>query len=478
MRLAKALTRCSLASALAVNVGAAVGGIMDRRERRHYLERLQQPHMGYRVAEGGAWLWSFSVQPLHDTLDAPTGPAVELCELLGIPFARLRFALPDEMLSWDMSVALGRTYAMSKSGWDMAAQDLKEKLPSFFGSFRRSRSVRLSHMDPATVAAAELARQEMLTMEEFVGTAVVLAFLQVAALMPVAELAERGSAAAQHFDSVRTAFGRDFNTTRTDFVTLLSPGVLNMNKMWLPRARLWRLILSQSTAGYWDASSTTALVLEARTSEEVEVLPESLLTRIVNIIRGVTESTADAEAAGDGGDTLDARYEQDDMDELFELHEGAPDEEETPRTQRQKRPRGPLTDCPINCSVGAISSAMPPALIKLRTAGDLSSAVKLRRVWTTMCCIAVLERLSVCWVWGDGDLYDPNERCDTLRILCIPRSLRRPCMHAARSWTPAASGSRRRRRTGLCSQPRWRTARLCMRRARPRATGTSRGSIA
>ena len=296
--------------------------------------------------------------------------------------------------------------------------------------------------------------------------------------MPVAELGERASAARQHFEGVRTAFGRDFNTTRTDFVTLLSPGILNMSKKWLPRARLWRLILSQNTSGFWDASSTTALVLEARTSEEVEVLPESLLTRIVNIIRGVTESTADAEAAGDGGDTLDARYEQDDMDELFELHEGAPDEEETPRTQRQKRPRGPLTDCPINCSVGAISSAMPPALIKLRTAGDLSSAVKLRRVWTTMCCIAVLERLSVCWVWGDGDLYDPNERCDTLRILCIPRSLRRPCMHAARSWTPAASGSRCRRRTGLCSQPRWRTARLCMRRARPRATGTSRGSIA
>jgi hypothetical protein len=235
-----------------VNVGAAVGGVLDRRERQSYLEKLRQPHMGYRVAEDGAWLWSFSVDPMHDIIDAPTGPAVEICQLLGIPFARLRFALPDEMLSWDLAVALGRSYGMSRSGWETSAADLKEKLPSFFGSLRRSRnSARMSQVDPAVAAEAERARQVMITMEAFVGTAVVLAFLQVAALMPVAQLAERSSAAARHFDGMRTAFGRDFNTTRVDFITLLSPGILNMNKKWLPHARLWRLILCQNKAGFW-----------------------------------------------------------------------------------------------------------------------------------------------------------------------------------------------------------------------------------
>jgi hypothetical protein len=311
-----------------VNVGAAVGGIMDRRERRSYLERLRQPHMGYRVAEGGAWLWSFSVEPMRDIIDAPVGPAVEICELLGIPFARLRYALPDEMLSWDMPVALGRTYGMSRSGWETTAADLKEKLPSFFGSLRRSRSARLSQMDPAVAAAAERARQAMITMEEFVGTAVVLAFLQVAALMPVAELAERGSAARQHFEGVRTAFGRDFNTTRTDFVTLLSPGILNMAKKWLPRARLWRLILCQTTTGYWDASSTTALVLQSRTAEEVDELPKTLLKRISDVVRSLTETVADSEAAGDGDEGLDGRHEQDDLDELFEFHEDLEEEDD------------------------------------------------------------------------------------------------------------------------------------------------------
>jgi len=155
-----------------VNVGAVIGAALDRRERRMYLERLQQPQMGYRVAEDGAWLWSFSVVPLRDIIDAPVGPAVEICELLGIPFARLRYALPDEMLSWDMPAALGRTYGMSRKGWESTAADLKEKLPSFFGSMRRSRSRRLSQMDPAVAAKAERARQAMETMEEFVGTAV------------------------------------------------------------------------------------------------------------------------------------------------------------------------------------------------------------------------------------------------------------------------------------------------------------------
>ena len=221
-----AATADALPPFASVNVGAAVGGIMDRRERRTYLEKLRQPHLGYRVAEGGAWLWSFSVDPMHDIIDAPTGPAVEICELLGIPFARLRFALPDEMLSWDMSFALGRMYGMSRSGWESAAADLKEKLPSLFGSFRRSRSRRISQLDPAVAKDMERARQAMITMEEFVGTAILLAFLQVAALMPVAELAERASAARQHFEGVRTTFGRDFNTTRVECVHLAAPCVV------------------------------------------------------------------------------------------------------------------------------------------------------------------------------------------------------------------------------------------------------------
>ena len=81
-----------------------------------------------------------------------------------------------------MPVALGRTYGMSRTGWEMTAADLKEKLPSFFGSFRRSRSARMSQLDPAVAAEAERARQAMITMEEFVGTAGAFLILDVALL--------------------------------------------------------------------------------------------------------------------------------------------------------------------------------------------------------------------------------------------------------------------------------------------------------
>jgi len=438
-----------------VNLGAVAGGIMDRRERKNYLERLRQPHMGYRVAkDGGAWLWSFSIEPMRDVIDAPVGPAVEICELLGIPFARLRYALPGEMLSWDMTAALGRVYGMSRSGWETSAADLKEKLPSFFGSLRRSRnSARTSQVDPALAAEADRVRQAMVMMEEFVGTAVVLAFLQVAALMPVAELAERCSAARQHFEGVRTAFGRDFSTTRTDFVTLLSPGVLNLTKKWLPRARLWRLILSQTTAGYWDASSTTALVLQSRTAAEVDELPMTLLKRISDALKSMSEALAGAEEAGDGADGIGGRHEHEDGDGLFGFQEdGVEEEDETPRA---RRPSKPVNDCPLTCSVDAIAASIPRALSKLAT--NASTAKTLRRVWCTMCCISVLERLIVCFVWGDGDLYAPEERY----VSCV-RSLCLPCAHmsrAAPSWTPGGSGSRPRLPNGRSLQPRWKATR-------------------
>jgi hypothetical protein len=80
-----------------VNLGAAVGFALDSRERRSFLEQLTSPDVGFHISEGGAWLWRFCLEPLHDEIDAPTGTAVQLTGLLGIPFARLRLALPDEV---------------------------------------------------------------------------------------------------------------------------------------------------------------------------------------------------------------------------------------------------------------------------------------------------------------------------------------------------------------------------------------------
>lgn len=176
-----------------------------------------------------------------------------------------------------------------------------------------------------------------------------------------------------------------------------------MSKKWLPRARLWRLILSQNTEGFWSDSTTTALVLEARNADEVAVLPETLLERIINVFKALIESNAESNADGVGG--LDARHETED-DELGEI-QAAKEQDHTDKSQ-DKEPRNLMSDNPLDCSVSAIGHAMPSALANLKPC-DAPLGV-LHRIWTTMCCIAVLERLNVSWVWGDGDLYDPGER--------------------------------------------------------------------
>jgi hypothetical protein len=82
-----------------VNLGAVVGSIMDARERHAFFLRLQRDDVGFRAIgkDSACWLWRFSLAPLKADIDAPTGTAVALTGLLGIPFARLRCAIPDEV---------------------------------------------------------------------------------------------------------------------------------------------------------------------------------------------------------------------------------------------------------------------------------------------------------------------------------------------------------------------------------------------
>jgi hypothetical protein len=131
-------------------------------------------------------------------VEAPAGPAVSLTSLLGLPFARIRMSLPDELLSWDMGTALGRKHTMSLSGMEAAYAAEREAAARQKGSGSALDAV---CADVDATPAADASEQNRV-MEEFVGTALVLSFLQVAALMPVARLAERRSAAKAHFRGV------------------------------------------------------------------------------------------------------------------------------------------------------------------------------------------------------------------------------------------------------------------------------------
>jgi hypothetical protein len=210
----------------------------------------------------------------------------------------------------------------------------------------------------------------------------------------------------------QTPAGWDFGKTQTDFVTLLSPGILNGTHRWLVRARLWRLILSQNVEGWWDAGSTTAFVLESRAAAETKDLPATVLSRVLVLL-----GSAAAAAAGDlddlGGRHDDGSSALDDvLDDADRAHArastaGVEDASATdafsPRASQRRSVSlsraAALDDCPLSCSVSAISGSMPRRLAAVRTADP---AVNVERVWTTLCCIRVLERMNTSWIWGDG----------------------------------------------------------------------------
>jgi hypothetical protein len=246
-----------------MNIGALIGFMLDARERRAYLAQLQTPALGFRE-EKGAWLWRLHLEPLKEEIDAPTGPAVALSAMLGMPLSRLRTCLPDDMLGWDLGASLGRQHVFSTKLM-AAALDAHQQLvpPLFGGSGCCGTSGGVAAADDAAAVDAEAAASHACVMEDFIGTALVLAFLQCAALVPVAQLAERRSAAKRHFAGVTTVCfpshripflqcvyaltmtrcdaqpaGWDFAKVQTDFVTLVSPGIVNGTKNWLPTARL------------------------------------------------------------------------------------------------------------------------------------------------------------------------------------------------------------------------------------------------
>ena len=371
-----------------MNGGAALGYVLDARLRAHVVGRLKTPEAGFTAVPGDpdCWVWRLQLDELHDDLDAPRGTAVVLSRIMGLPFARLRAALPDEMLTTPLAVALGRRQAFSLSG--MLAVHMRQK--------SKHADAEAGAVAAVAEAASAVASAAAVRLEQMVGTALVLGFLQANCLMHVVELAQHCSAAKRHFHGVTTPNGRDFTLLRTDFITMMQPGCIDLRRKWLPRVRMWKLILSQDADGSWPASSSTAFSLEARATTETANLKQTLLQRIKE-----TFSSAAEEMDADHGGVAEAV--------LQGLRGETVDEKGTPRMSVV----GPAGldvnpgDDPLTCSADAILAAMPKRLAAVKAADPTVDVV---RVWTTLCCVSSLQRLNVSWIWGDGDTYADPEK--------------------------------------------------------------------
>ncbi len=163
-----------------------------------------------------------------------------LAARLGLPFARLRAFIPDEMMATTLANALGRKHGLSVSALDADVEEQTKLIRrlSFLGRpsqramaripSRLARSTLLERLgrdsDPADDEAereGERAAQlvtEREQLESLVGTALVLAFFQVAQLVPVVRLAQLVSAANTHFEGVTTPAGWSFAKTQIECV--------------------------------------------------------------------------------------------------------------------------------------------------------------------------------------------------------------------------------------------------------------------
>jgi len=248
-------------------------------------------------------LWRFHLLPLDVDLAAPAGSAVVLSAIMGIPFVRLRSALPDEFSSVPVGATFGRRTSLSLRGLAEQAPRVRVLLQSDSGNatggspmkrvtsfsdaesgaktqrVRRALVERLSAIRSDVVDDATAQQHDRL--EELIGTALVLAFLQTAQFMPTVEHARRLAAATRYFENVRTPFGWGFRDVHTKLLVCLGPGVLDSRENWWCKARVLRLVLSQSPAGYWDANNTSALSLHARPRCEVLALRGGLMEELL-----------------------------------------------------------------------------------------------------------------------------------------------------------------------------------------------------
>ena len=105
------------------NGGAVIAFYLDANERKGTLALLHQPEMGFFEHDDGAWTWTCVQRELRRPVEAPSGSAMHLASVFGLPFVRLRAALPEAMFAGNVGRALGRKAGLSVTGLVESAED-------------------------------------------------------------------------------------------------------------------------------------------------------------------------------------------------------------------------------------------------------------------------------------------------------------------------------------------------------------------
>ena len=157
---------------------------------------------------------------------------------------------------------------------------------------------------------------------------------------------------------------------------------------------------AQSTEGYWDPTSTVAFSLCARAGAETASLDRTLQEKLRDFLGSLTEAFEEADNEGDGDitDTLEHF-----MSEQHDSLHG----NDVLVAQLAAASEAVANDDPLECNAAAIVASMPPRLVRVAMQDN---SINVARVWTTLCCMCMLQELPFGWIWGDGDLYPETER--------------------------------------------------------------------
>ena len=378
---------------------------MDLGEKRKTLAALQSPECGFQALPGGVWTWTCEQDPLTEAVQAPRGSAFALSAVMGLPFVRLRAALPEDYFAGGVGQALGRRAGLSARGLrdahdeNVAAMkqlaagfsccapaakpqkqipafvaakyggsDPEDNSPNYQAMLPRQRGVVGPILLPKSRRAPS--RDEMPTPprlgkpaiadarptpSQLVGTALVLAFCANAKTLSVVELARRTAAASAFFDGLTvpgTMHGFDDLLAR--FKVLLAPGNLSSRGDWLEKARLWRLILLQQPDGSWRMTDSIAFAFEAHAGKRPKHVPKrSKLLDLIGLFTGDAELDDVIDAALTDSDA-------DDSDDSSGSEDGAGFKKSY--------------DCPLTFSAMAMRKRLPRELVAVNARYDAAKA--------------------------------------------------------------------------------------------------------
>jgi hypothetical protein len=108
----KLLLAVILALFVLAHAGAALGLRQERAGRIALLARLRAPELGF-IEGAAAWTWALEVTPATEEVGPLRGSAVLLAAAIGVPFARLRCAIPEELLAGAPAQLTGRRRGLS-----------------------------------------------------------------------------------------------------------------------------------------------------------------------------------------------------------------------------------------------------------------------------------------------------------------------------------------------------------------------------